>query len=111
LRSIARGRALSILTLHPTSVTVGGHAEPDQREVLMTTPVLTRVDLDAEPVQARDGARRESRRWESERHALSYDGTDAPAGVDGHTSPPGNGDLDQPELERGERTLARVLGW
>jgi hypothetical protein len=77
----------------------------------MTTPVLTRVDLDAEPVPARDGARRVAHRREREHASLSSDGTDEPAGANGLTSPPGNGDLDRPELEKGERTLARVLGW
>lgn len=77
----------------------------------MTTPVLTRVDLDADAVETRNGAREATRRPSGERYWRRYDGTDAPATVDELTSPPGNGDLDRPELEKGEQTLARVLGW
>jgi hypothetical protein len=76
----------------------------------MTTPVTTRVDLDAEPVFARNGAREVVQATDGGRSARRYDGTDSPD-ADGLTSPPGNGDLDRPELERGERKLASVLGW
>lgn len=77
----------------------------------MTTPVISRVDLDAEPVETRDGAREAIRSRDGGRESLRYDGTDVPAGPDGQSSPPGNGDLNRPELEKGERELARVLGW
>lgn len=76
----------------------------------MTAPVISRVDLDAEPVKARNGAREAVRRPSGERYWRRYDGSDEPAAGE-LTSPPGNGDLDRPELENGERSLARVLGW
>lgn len=77
----------------------------------MTSPVINRVDLDAEPVDTRNGARGESRGQEGGRSARRYDGTDAPAGADGAKTPSGNGDLDQRELEKGEEKLDRVIGW
>ena len=77
----------------------------------MTAPVISRVDLDAEPVHTRNGAREPDRRPSDERHRRRYDGTDEPAAAGELTSPPGNGNLDRPELESGERNLARVLGW
>lgn len=77
----------------------------------MTTPVTTRVDLDADPVFARNGAREVVQAHDGGRPARRYDGTDSPAAADRLTTPPGNGNLDRPELERGERTLASVLGW
>jgi hypothetical protein len=74
----------------------------------MSAPVISRVDLDAEPVHTRNGAREVDRRSS---HGRRYDGTDEPAAAGELTSPPGNGNLDRPELESGERNLARVLGW
>ena len=75
----------------------------------MTTPVINRVDLDAEPVFTRNGAREEVRGVNGERRPRRYDGTDAPAESGELNGPPGNGDLDHWELEKSERTLARVL--
>lgn len=76
----------------------------------MTTPVITRVDLDAEPVYTRNGARGDVPRREGERSARRYDGTDAPPAAGELKSSAGNGDLDRPELEKGEQALASVLG-
>ena len=73
----------------------------------MTTPVLNRVDLDAEPVftaYGADGSR------EGERRSRHYDGTDRPPHGE-FTAPAGNGDLDEKALEQSERKMASALGW
>jgi hypothetical protein len=73
----------------------------------MTTPVIHRVDLDAEPVFSRNGERGDVRAIDGELRPRRYDGTDAPGEP---TGPPGNGALDRNELARSERKLASVLG-
>jgi len=72
----------------------------------MTTPVLNRVDLDAEPVSI---AYRANRR--ADRKLRRYDGTDAPPEYDDSAVPAGNGGLDEAALDEGRRRLASVLGW